>query len=203
MSSTKNSDTGKSERPDQAQQRQLLNMAVAAIHYGLEHHDIMPVSLDDYDGLLLKHRATFVTLKINNTLRGCIGTLTAQQPLIKDVVNNAYQAAFHDPRFEPLYPQELEQLHITISILSPPESMHVTSEQDLIDQLRPGQDGLIIEDDGHRATFLPSVWEQLPDPATFLQHLKHKAGVPADYWSDTINVERYGSIEFEEIVAKL
>jgi hypothetical protein len=193
--------------PSPAQQRQLLDIAVAAIRYGLTHKAVMPVPLENYsdneDPLLLEQRATFVTLKINHDLRGCIGTLSAHQPLIIDVAHNAYQAAFRDPRFEPLQSDEFEQLHISISILSPPAIMHVTSEQDLINQLRPGTDGLIIEDGHHRATFLPSVWQQLPDPVVFLQHLKNKAGLATDYWSDTLTVERYNSIKFGEAVTQL
>jgi len=194
-------------RPTPAQQRLLLGVAAQAIRYGLTHQDIMPVSLDDYadgeDALLLETRATFVTLKIDEQLRGCIGTLNPLRPLIKDVAYNASQAAFHDPRFDPLQPQELEALHISISILSSAEKMQVTSEADLIEQLRPGEDGLIIHDGRHRATFLPSVWQQLPEPNTFVHHLKLKAGLAPDDWPDTMKVERYGSFEFGEDASEL
>ena len=180
----------------------LLVTAAESIRYGLTHRDIMPLAGDEYsDGentLLLEKRATFVTLKINGQLRGCIGTLVPQRALIKDVAYNACQAAFHDPRFEPLQARELDTLHISISILSPPESMQVASEAELIEQLQPGRDGLIIEDGRHRATFLPSVWEQLPDPVAFVHHLKLKAGMATAYWSDTLKLERYDSIEFGE-----
>lgn len=192
-------------QPNPAQQDELLDIAIAAIQYGLDYNTVMPIAMDKYsdneDKPLLEPRATFVTLKIDHELRGCIGTLTAHRALIQDVANNAYQAAFRDPRFEPLQAQELKQLHISISILSPPEPMQVKSEQDLITQLRPGQDGLIIQDGQHRATFLPSVWEQLPDPVIFLQHLKNKAGWPADYWSDAIQAQRYTSFEFGENIS--
>lgn len=204
------SSTEAESRPDQptpAQQRLLLGVAAQAIRYGLTHQDNMPVSLDDYtgneDALLLEPRATFVTLKINEQLRGCIGTLSTLRPLIKDVAYNAAQAAFHDPRFEPLQVRELNALHISISILSPPENMQVTSEADLIEQLRPGEDGLIIQDGRHRATFLPSVWQQLPEPIAFVHHLKLKAGLTTDYWSDTLTVERYHSFEFGEDTREL
>jgi len=201
MSSTDNNVTA--QTPTLEQQGQLLGIAVTAIRHGLLYQTPLTVALDHYrdDDLLLQQRATFVTLKINHELRGCIGTLTAHQPLIQDVARNAYQAAFRDPRFDPLQQQELEQLHVSISILSPPEPVTIKSEQDLISQLRPGQDGLIIKDGLHHATFLPSVWEQLPRPIEFLQHLKHKAGLAVEYWSDTLQVERYTSFEFGTDVA--
>jgi len=195
------------ERPTPAQQHLLLVTAAESIRYGLTHRDIMPVTVDEYTAsentLLLENRATFVTLKINGQLRGCIGTLIPQRALIKDVAYNACQAAFHDPRFEPLQARELETLHISISVLSPPERMQVGSEVDLLEQLRPGRDGLIIEDGRHRATFLPSVWEQLPDPVAFVHHLKLKAGMAAGHWSDTLKLERYESIEFSEYASRL
>ena len=97
----------------------------------------------------------------------------------------------HDPRFRPLTDAEYPKLVLDISILSTPQPMHFESEQDLLRQIRPGIDGLILSDHGHRGTFLPSVWEQLPDPVIFLQHLKQKAGLPTNYWSDTIQVENY------------
>jgi AmmeMemoRadiSam system protein A len=132
-----------------------------------------------------------VTLHLGKQLRGCIGSLQGYQPLIVDVAMNAFNAAFRDPRFLPMTESELPKISLDISVLSKSQPMHFSSEADLLSQLRPGIDGLIISDHGHRGTFLPSVWEQLPDPATFLSHLKTKAGLPTNYWSNTLTVQRY------------
>ena len=169
----------------------LLKLARDAIAYGLKEHKVMPIDLNTYPENLRKPGATFVTLQINKQLRGCIGSLQAYQPLVQDLAHNAYAAAFSDPRFPPLTAEEFPQLDIHISILSEPKPMQFTSEQDLISQLRPGIDGLILADKGHRGTFLPSVWESLPEPALFFAHLKLKAGLPQDYWSNTLTVQRY------------
>ena len=154
------------------------------------------LKLQDYSAELQQHRATFVTLHIEAELRGCIGTLQAHQPLVFDVSHNARSAAFQDPRFAPLTIQEFPQLDIHISILGLPELMHFSSEQDLINQIRPGVDGLILTAGSHRGTFLPSVWESLSTPQEFWSHLKLKAGLPANYWNDEIKVERYTTESF-------
>jgi len=140
---------------------------------------------------LQEERASFVTLTIDGNLRGCIGMLEACRPLVEDVAENACAAAFADPRFEPLSEREFRQIDIHISVLSPPEEMEFNSEADLLAQLRPGVDGLILQDGGRRGTFLPSVWEELPDADLFLMHLKMKAGLPTTHWSDTLRVFRY------------
>jgi AmmeMemoRadiSam system protein A len=191
-----NSDARPAAHPSAAQQQVLLGLAVAALRYGLLHQAVMPLNTADYDADLRTPLATFVTLRKYGQLRGCIGTLSAQRPLVEDVVYNAWHAAAYDPRFEPLQADELPNLHVSISILSPPQDLVVTSEQDLCKRLHPGKDGLIIEDGGHRATFLPSVWEQLPDPTDFVTHLKLKAGLAPDYWSTALKVQRYSSFEF-------
>lgn len=136
-------------------------------------------------------RATFVTLEIGGQLRGCIGMLEAHRPLANDVAENAFSAAFRDPRFPPLSDVEFDDLEISISVLSPPEEMSFSSEKDLLDQIRPGIDGLILEEGFRKGTFLPSVWEQLSEKEAFLEHLKQKAGLPPGYWSDTLRVFRY------------
>lgn len=141
-------------------------------------------------------RATFVTLEIGGALRGCIGVLEAIRPLVVDVARNAFAAAFEDPRFPRLTRAELPRLDIHISVLTPPEPMHFDSEADLLRQIRPGIDGLILEDRGRRGTFLPSVWEQLPKPDEFFEHLRHKAGLPGGYWSETLIVSRYTTESF-------
>jgi len=152
--------------------------------------------LQDYSPALQQERATFVTLNINSELRGCIGTLEAHEPLVIDVANNARSAAFHDPRFEPLTQAEFERLQIHISILGIPEPMEFNSEQNLIEQLQPGIDGLILSAAGRRGTFLPSVWESLKTSEEFFKHLKLKAGLPPTFWSDDIKVERYTTESF-------
>ncbi|MEW5972669.1 MAG: AmmeMemoRadiSam system protein A, partial [Pseudomonadota bacterium] len=137
-------------------------------------------------------RACFVTLNLEQRLRGCIGNLQPIQPLVRDVAENAFNAAFRDPRFAPLHPAELDALDIHISILGLPEIIAAGSEQELLGQLRPGRDGLIIEARGRRATFLPSVWAQLPKPADFLMQLRHKAGLPPRGWEEGMRAWRYG-----------
>jgi len=169
----------------------LLKVADDAIKFGLETRGILPIKSEDYPEKLLINGACFVTLVIKKQLRGCIGTLEAYQPLIQDVAQNAYAAAFRDPRFNPLTVEEYPNITKHISILSQPSQMFFTQEDDLLKQMRPGIDGLILSDNGYRGTFLPSVWESLPQPKLFLQHLKLKAGLPEDYWSKTLKVERY------------
>jgi len=117
--------------------------------------------------------------------------LEARRPLAEDVVQNAFAAAFGDPRFPPVTEPEVDKLDIHISVLSPLEEMHFASEADLLRQIRPGIDGLVLEDGPYRGTFLPAVWESLPDKRDFLRHLKIKAGLPPDYWSNTLRVWRY------------
>jgi uncharacterized protein len=147
--------------------------------------------LENLPAELMEKRATFVTLTIGGQLRGCIGMLEACRPLAEDVAANAVAAAFEDPRFEPLTEKEFTKLNIHISVLSPPEEMDFFSEEDVLSRIRPGIDGLILQDGYHRGTFLPSVWEELPQKELFWAHLKHKAGLPSGYWSDTIRVFRY------------
>ena len=169
----------------------LLDVARASIQHGLRHRQALAVNPGDYPETLRPLRATFVTLEIGSQLRGCIGALTAYQPLVQDVAAHAYAAAFEDPRFAELRPYEFPKLEIFISVLSPPEPMQFSSEEDLLKQVRPGVDGLILEFHHYRATFLPAVWESLPDPYVFLAQLKHKAGLPLDFWSPELRVERY------------
>lgn len=178
--------------------RILLATARESIAHGLRSGTPLRVDVSAYDPELQVERATFVTLNKFGELRGCIGHLEAIQPLIADVAENAFNAAFRDPRFQPVSASEFGDLEIHISVLSPPEPMIFTSEADLLRQIRPGIDGLILEDGAYRGTFLPSVWEQLPDPAQFLAHLKMKAGLPPNYWSDTLKVSRYTTESFSE-----
>jgi hypothetical protein len=156
-----------------------------------------PLSLQHEPPALRGPGASFVTLKRQGELRGCIGSVLAWQPLAADVADNAVKAAFHDPRFLPLSPGELADIDISISILTPPQPMTFFDEQDLLSQLRPRVDGLIIEDGNHRALFLPAVWESLPDPRDFLDHLKRKAGLRSNHWSPAFTARRFTAIELK------
>ena len=177
--------------------KQLIALARESLAWGLQNGSAKPVQLKNYPAELQQQAACFVTLHENNQLRGCIGSLQAQRPLVEDVSENAFAAGFRDPRFAPLQADELEQLKLSISVLTPAQEMNFYSEQDLISQLKPGTDGLILQDGYHRATFLPSVWEQLPQPQEFLNQLKLKAGLSTHYWSDNIRILRYHTESFE------
>jgi AmmeMemoRadiSam system protein A len=169
----------------------LLDLARSSIQHGLQTGRPLKVKLADYPAELTERRATFVTLQKHHQLRGCIGMLEAVRPLVEDIAENAFLAAFQDPRFPPLADDEFDELDIHLSILTTATPLAFTSEQDLINQLQPGIDGLILEEGHRRGTFLPSVWEQLPEPEQFLRHLKQKAGLAPDYWSETIRIYRY------------
>jgi AmmeMemoRadiSam system protein A len=177
---------------------ELLDIAAESIRHGLTQGGPLPVYVENYSPELQQQRACFVTLHRSGNLRGCIGHLEAIQALVKDVADNAYAAAFRDPRFPPVNPEEVNNLDIHISVLTPSEPLEFDSEQDLLGKIRPGVDGLILEEKNHRGTFLPSVWESLPQPRDFLQHLKLKAGLPGNYWSDRIRIYRYTSESFPD-----
>jgi len=179
-------------------QTTLLRLARDSIQHGLSHGEALPVIASEYDAELKIQQACFVTLHIAQQLRGCIGCLTATRPLVIDVTQNAFNAAFRDPRFAPLQNNEFEALHVHIEVLSIPEPIHFDSEQDLLKQIRPGIDGLVLYEGIHRGTFLPSVWESLPTAEQFLNQLKRKAGLTSDHWSNEIRIERYTTEAFEE-----
>jgi len=146
---------------------------------------------------------TFVTLKINGRLRGCIGNLTSNAPLLSGVRRNAISAAFHDPRFAPLSASELDRVEIEISILSEPQTLKYRDGDDLIKKLRPDIDGVIIRRGHASATFLPQVWEQLPRPQDFLAHLCMKAGLAEDFWQNCeLEVSTYQVRYFEEHIGR-
>jgi AmmeMemoRadiSam system protein A len=154
--------------------------------------------LQDLPADLLAPRSSFVTLRIDGELRGCIGTLEAPRPLGEDVWRNAHAAAFSDPRFQPLTPAEWRRCGLHISVLTTPERMTVESEHDLLRQLRVRVDGLILELGAARVTFLPAVWDLIDEPAVFLRQLKLKAGWRPDFWSPEIRVWRYEAENFGE-----
>lgn len=172
---------------DANQGRTLLLLARAAIARELGLAAREPPQAD----WLQEPGATFVTLNLHGNLRGCIGSLEAHRPLIDDVSHNAKAAAFLDPRFTPLTKPEFAEVVIDVSLLSPPEQIQFSSERNALAQLRPGQDGLILEYGLRRATYLPQVWAQLPKAQEFVNHLKSKAGLPEDFWSDDIKLSRY------------
>lgn len=177
----------------------LLQVAMRSIREGLQSGRALHVDSREFPAELRSQRACFVTLNNNRGLRGCIGHLEATQPLICDVSENAFSAAFHDPRFPPLAAAELQGLELHISVLTPAMPLECASEAALTGKIRPGVDGLILEEHGHRGTFLPSVWESLPDPAEFIRQLKRKAGLPTDYWSTGIRIARYQTEAFSTV----
>ena len=142
--------------------------------------------------------ATFVTLTRNGQLRGCIGRLQASDIVLNDIQRNAVAAAFNDPRFAPLTCDELGGLNIEVSLLSTPEALFVTDEESLVNQLRPGVDGIVLRYRGAQGTFLPQVWQELPEPQQFIKHLKMKAGLSPDFWSEEIQCERYTVEKWKE-----
>lgn len=175
--------------------RTLVQLARASIESGL-HSRKLYLEPSEYSASLQRPGASFVTIRVLEELRGCIGSIEARRVLVVDVVKNAYAAAFSDPRFSALTSKEFGDLSVHISVLSEPQELRFTSEDDLIGQLRPGIDGVILEEGSCRATYLPSVWNALPDAREFLGQLKLKAGLPADYWSKRIQIRRYTTESF-------
>jgi uncharacterized protein len=177
-------------------QELLLKLARSAIEYGLQHDKPLVVDPEGYPAELRVPKAVFITLTCADDLRGCIGTLEASLPLVVAVAKYAHAAAFSDPRFTAVDRVDLPRLAIHISILSQLEPVSFSSEQELIDQIRPGIDGLFLEDGYHRATLLPAVWDDIPEKREFLSRLKQKSGLAASYWSKTISVKRYTAFCF-------
>ncbi|MDD5029837.1 MAG: AmmeMemoRadiSam system protein A [Rhodoferax sp.] len=172
----------------------LLALARAAIASVLGQ----PTHAADSAAWLREPGATFVTLTQNGELRGCIGSLMAHRPLLDDVKANAVAAALHDPRFAPLKLQELPATKVEVSLLSPLQALHFDSQADALAQLRPGIDGIVFSFQGYRSTFLPQVWEQLPDQREFMAHLKRKAGLSADFWAAGVQLQRYTVAKYKE-----
>ncbi|MCK4705335.1 MAG: AmmeMemoRadiSam system protein A [Gammaproteobacteria bacterium] len=181
---------------NKAQRQQLHDIAYDSIKSGVTSGKALSIDLSKMNTALNTKRATFVTLQKHGELRGCIGMLEPIRPLAEDVAHNAFAAAFSDPRFSPLQAHELEQLDIHISILGTPEKMLFDSEDDLLTQIRPNIDGLIMEEGQRRGTFLPSVWQSVQDKKEFLNHLKMKSGLASNYWSNSIKIQRYTVEEF-------
>jgi AmmeMemoRadiSam system protein A len=183
----------------------LLNLAREAIaeacrsSSAARSQELPTVDMEDVPPALRRKGGSFVTLNEEGRLRGCIGSLEARRPLVLDVQQNAVGAALRDPRFPPVRPEEVDDLTIEISLLSLPEPLHYDSLGDLCHKLRPGVDGVVIERGWHRATFLPQVWEKLPDERQFLQRLCLKAGLAPDaYASGDLDVYTYQVEKFRE-----
>ena len=147
---------------------------------------------------LREQGACFVTLTQGDELRGCIGTLEAHRPLLADVKANARAAAFSDPRFAPLSESEWQHTDVEISLLSALQPLQFANEADALAQLRPGIDGVVFEYRHFRSTFLPQVWEQLPNTEEFMGFLKRKSGLPAEFWADGVQLHRYTVSKFKE-----
>lgn len=172
----------------------LLEVARASITHGLERGRALPVNASEFAAELRESAATFVTLKIESNLRGCVGSLHAWRALVHDVSENAYRAAFADTRFKPLTRAEWPRVEVTLSILTVPELLPCGSEAELVRILRPGSDGVILADGDHRGLFLPIVWEQVPDPTDFVRQLKRKAGLAADHWAASTQAYRFTAL---------
>ena len=169
----------------------LLDLAEASIRHGVGAGRPLGVAPSEFHDDLWRPGASFVTLHLDGRLRGCTGSAVACQPLARDVAVNAFSSAFSDPRFDPVAAHEVDRLDTEISLLTAPEPMSFTSESDLVAQLVPGRDGLILEAGGKRGLFLPQVWDTVPDAADFLAHLKIKAGLKEDFWSDRVRMRRF------------
>lgn len=167
----------------------ILQTVRAAINFALRGEEYIPKEIPP---VLTEYGASFVTLKIKNELRGCIGSVYPTKPLILDLVDNAKNSAFNDPRFTPLTEEEFNEVQISVSILSAIERIKFKDERDLLSKIYPH--GVIIAERDRRAVYLPVVWEQLPDREVFLKSLKEKAGLPPDYFSRTLEAYKFDAI---------
>ena len=179
---------------------ELLRLARESIEYGLVHERVLPVDYAELPQALAEPAATFTTLRFQGQLRGCCGTLEAVRPLAEDVAYSAFRAAFRDPRFEPVGKHELEAITLEVSVLSPLQPIPVSDEADLLVRLNPGVDGLVIVAAGRQATFLPKVWEMLPEPQDFLVALKAKCGLAENFWSERLEFRRYRTTSYVESI---
>ncbi len=177
----------------------LLEQARQALASGVSGVPSASLNLEDFPPNLCQPGVAFVTLTIDGRLRGCVGALDAYQPLVEDVREHAVAAALKDYRFPPVQPDELADISIEISRLTAPVPLAYDDSDDLLQKLRPGIDGVVLKDGLQRATFLPQVWEKLPSPVTFLEHLCQKMGAPADLWRQKkLEILVYQVEEFHE-----
>ncbi len=179
--------------------QELLGIARRAIERGAAGLPPDDLDTESLPASLLLHGACFVTLTIGGELRGCIGSLEAMRPLVADVQEHAVDAAVNDFRFPPVRPDEVDRLHIELSVLSPAVVLDYCGPADLLKKLRPGLDGVILESGRRRATFLPQVWEKVPDASEFLEMLCEKMGLPAEAWRrEKMKVSTYQVESFDE-----
>jgi AmmeMemoRadiSam system protein A len=184
----------------EAEKQTLLHLAREAMECAVRGKSLPPLNIRSLTPLLHADGASFVTLTIDDDLRGCIGALEAYQPLAEDVREHAISAALHDPRFPPVRENELSRIKLEVSRLTAPHLLEYSSSEDLLKKLNPHVDGVILKDNFRRATFLPQVWEKIPDPAEFLSHLCQKMGVRADTWRGAkLQVYIYQVEEFHEV----
>jgi uncharacterized protein len=177
----------------------LLQLARQALESGVRGNKLPHIDRTSMTPVLSAKGASFVTLTVNGNLRGCIGALEPYQPLAEDVREHAVAAALEDYRFPAVQESELASISIEISRLTLPVLLKYTDADDLLVKLRPGMDGVILRDGFHRATFLPQVWEKIPDPAEFLANLCYKMGVAPDTWRNKhLEVLVYQVEEFHE-----
>ena len=178
----------------------LLDLAREALEHAARGKKLPPLNNSSLTSRLLSNGASFVTLTINGNLRGCIGALEAFQPLAEDVREHAIAATLDDPRFNPVEESELNGIRIEVSILTAPHPLEYSSNEELLAKLRPHVDGVILKDNYRRATFLPQVWEKIPDPEDFLDHLCAKMGATPHLWQGTkLQVYVYQVEEFHEM----
>jgi hypothetical protein len=180
------------------EQAWLLDTARRSIVIGLDSGAALQLDITRLDANLRVDSAVFVTLTLGGNLRGCIGSLQPSAPLAQAVANSAFNAAFRDPRFARVRDDEVDNLTIEVSVLSSMEPIPLDTREALLENLQPGVDGLLIEDQGHRATFLPQVWEKISTADEFVGQLMLKAGLAAGHWSSTIRCYRYHSMSFGE-----
>ncbi len=177
----------------------LLIIARQALVAAVSGKNLPPIDLSELPVILKEPGSSFVTLTVHGELRGCIGSLEPTIPLLEDVREHAVAAALEDYRFPPVQPVELPEIHIEISYLTVPIPLPYEAPVDLPRHLRPGIDGVVLRDGFRRATFLPQVWEKLPDPEEFLSHLCLKMGVSPSLWRQKkLLVETYQVEEFHE-----
>lgn len=179
--------------------RELLRLARDSVARATRGEPLPPLDLDSFSPALRQIGTCFVTLNKHGELRGCIGGLEADKPLSLDVQEHAAQTALYDYRFPPVSPEEVDEIEIEISVLTAPEPLEYEHPTDLLARLRPGVDGVILSQGLRRATFLPQVWERVPDPAQFLSMLCAKMGAPEDEWlKGGLAVQTYQVEKFEE-----
>jgi AmmeMemoRadiSam system protein A len=193
-------DSARASRPlaiEPSAGRTLLDVARASVAHGLRHGAPLPVDLAALADPLRRPAASFVTLlrRDDGELRGCIGELEARFALAESVARNAWSAAFQDPRFAPVGDRELDELRFHVSVLGALEPLPARSPAELAAALRPGADGVLIDDGRHRATFLPAVWRSLPEPERFVRELERKAGLAGRAWPPALRAWRYDALE--------